>query len=151
LFWLVIKGFFIICCHNDLTIIVVQQEGKMGIRVPREIDDRPALQVLDKAGLKDEIVQMQKMDLKDPVQAVQAQEKLNALLPRMNKAFDDAGLSSHELTRLSFKDAQGQTIQTDLGESGGSASLNSVIDAFAKQDAAHVAPVIKHQAPAPMN
>jgi hypothetical protein len=118
----------------------------MGVRVPREVDDQPALAVLDKAGLKDEIMQMQKLSLKDPAQSVEAQEKLDQLLPKMNKAFEDAGFESHKLTQLSYKDPNsGDTIKTDLGQSGGAASLNTVINAFAKQDAPSV-PAPKQQA-----
>jgi hypothetical protein len=124
----------------------------MGVRVEREMNAKPALEVLDKAGLKDEIKSMKGFDLRDPAQSVQAQEKLDQLLPKINQAFEDAGMGSHELTRLSYKDPNsGDTIQTDLGKSGGMASLNSVISAYAKQDApkAVAAPGAKQAPPAP--
>ncbi len=124
----------------------------MGVRVEREIDDKPGRQVLDKAGLKNEIKNMKSFDLRDPAQSVEAQEKLGELLVKMNQAFQSAGMERHELTRLSYKDpASSDTIQTDLGRSGGTASLNSVINAYAKQDAPQAAVVqgVKQAPPAP--
>jgi hypothetical protein len=107
----------------------------MGVRVASDMGDQQHLDALDKAGLKDEIMQMQKLSLNDPAQAVEAQEKLDALLPKINQAFKAAGLNS-DVTCLQYKDAKaGETIQTDAGRSGGLATLNDAIQGFNKQAA----------------
>jgi hypothetical protein len=112
------------------------------------LDDKEALEALGKAGLKTEIMQLRKLDLRDPAQAVTAQEELDRLLPKMNKALADAGLGPQQLAKLSYKDPHsGETIQADSGNSGSAASLNTVVNAFAKQDTPAAPPPKQQLAP----
>jgi hypothetical protein len=110
----------------------------MGEKAQRSINDNAALEVLEQAGLKEEIMQMQKLNLNDPAQSVKAQETLDQLLPKINQAFEDAGPWStpHRLSQLTYTDpGSGDTIKADQERLGGTASLNTVIEGFAKQNA----------------
>jgi len=130
----------------------------MGVQVPRDIGTQDRLDALDKAGLKDEIKNSMKnpatgkdFDLKDPVQAVQAQEKLNELLPKINKAFADAGIYGdvkNEMAALQYKDPSGETIRASEPHSGGIATLNAAIQGFEQRDAPR-APAPQQQAAPP--
>jgi len=128
----------------------IGENNNMGVLANREnsLSDQQTLKVLDQAGLKAGIESMKTFNLNDPAQSVEAQEKLDQLLPKINEALDGAGL--HKIDALSYKDSNsGDTLRATTGQSGGLASLNSVIQAFDQQDKpaapAPVAPVIKQQ------
>jgi hypothetical protein len=106
----------------------------MGAAGSGDLGSRERLEALDKAGLREDIMAMRKFDLGDPAQAVAAQEKLNALLPKISKAFADAGITPLRdgIGKLVYRDQNsGETIQTGPTRPGGVAALNDVINGFA--------------------
>jgi hypothetical protein len=98
------------------------------------LSDQETLTVLDQAGLKQDIIKMKGFDLRNPAQAVAAQEHLDELLSKINKALEDAAMDTEKMAALDYKDPNsGDAIRTSLHQSGRLASLNSVIQAFDNQ------------------